>query len=201
MLDFLINIDEQLFLFLNGLHNPFWDQVMWVVSSKTFWIPFYVVLAAWIVYRYRKASWLILLAIGLLISAADHTSVHYFKMVFERYRPSQQEALKDLVHIVNDYRGGAYGFVSSHAANTFALAAFTALIFRIRWYTWGIFFWAAFVSYSRIYLGVHFPFDIIGGALLGIFLGWLFYLLVNFLNKRFLHYQSLISAGDVRGSQ
>ncbi|MFW5656681.1 MAG: phosphatase PAP2 family protein [Bacteroidota bacterium] len=171
----LISLDTQLFLFLNGLHSPFWDTVMWHISGKWEWVPLYALMLAWMVRRFGvKAIWIVLGA-ALVVTLADQSSVKLFKNVFERLRPCHNPALDEFVHRVNNKCGGKYGFVSSHAANSFAIAMYTLLVFKNRAYTWFILLWAAIVSYSRIYLGVHYPGDILGGALLGIFLGWLVY--------------------------
>ena len=122
----------------------------------------------------------------LFRSLADQISVKVFKEGFERLRPSHNPEIKDLIHTVKGYRGGQFGFVSSHAANTFAMAFFTSKLFRNRYYSWFIFIWAAVVSYSRIYLGVHYPLDIIGGALLGMLLGYLVFIPYRMFGNRFL---------------
>jgi undecaprenyl-diphosphatase len=124
--------------------------------------------------------------IVLAITLADQISVKCFKFVFERLRPSHNPEIKNQVNILNGYRGGQFGFVSSHAANTFALAAFTTRLFRNRYFAWFIFIWAAVVSYSRIYLGVHYPLDILGGAILGMILGYLVFYLYKLAGNRFL---------------
>jgi len=186
MLDFLLELDTKLFLFLNGLNTPFWDVVMYQVSEKEFWYPFYGILIVVMVWRYKWNAIATLLFIALLITLSDQLSVKAFKEVFERYRPTHNPEIKDIVHTVRGYRGGDFGFVSSHAANTFAMAYFTSRLFTNRYYTWCIFIWAALVSYSRIYLGVHYPLDILGGALLGIALGYLVFLLYYRLGKRYL---------------
>ena len=186
MLEFLLELDTKLFLFLNGLHAPTWDIIMYEVSEKEFWYPFYGVLILVMVWRYKWNAIATLLFIALLITLSDQISVKAFKEVFERYRPTHNPQIKDLVHTVSGYRGGDFGFVSSHAANTFAMAFFTSKLFRNRYYSWGIFIWAAVVSYSRIYLGVHYPLDIIGGALLGIALGYPIFLLYFWLGNRYL---------------
>jgi undecaprenyl-diphosphatase len=175
MIEFLIELDTQLFLFLNGLHSPFWDTLMWVISDKEFWYPFYGILILAMVWRYKWNAVAILIFIALLITLSDQISVKGFKEVFERLRPSHNPEIKHLIHTVKGYRGGQFGFVSSHAANTFAMAFFTSRLFRNRYYSWFFFIWAAVVSYSRIYLGVHYPLDIIGGALLGVLLGFLIF--------------------------
>jgi undecaprenyl-diphosphatase len=186
MLETLLNLDTKLFLFLNGLHSPFWDTVMWWISDKEFWYPFYAILIIAMAWRYKWNAVVTVLFIALTITLADQISVKGFKFVFERLRPSHNPELEGMIHHVKGYKGGLYGFVSSHAANTFALAAFTTRLFRNRKYTWFIFIWAAVVSYSRIYLGVHYPLDIIGGALLGMVLGYLVFYLYSLVGQRYL---------------
>jgi undecaprenyl-diphosphatase len=183
MIKFLNQLDTGIFLFLNSLHSPFWDKVMWFVSGRIEWIPLYLILAGWVVYKFRWRAVAIIIFAILLIIVSDQTSVHLFKEVFHRPRPCKNIDIQHLVHLVNDYCSGAYGFVSSHAANTFALASFTSLLFRNKIYSWFIFFWAAVVSYSRIYLGVHYPGDVLGGLLLGIGLGILFYWLYALITR------------------
>lgn len=171
MLDTLNNIDTQIFLYLNGMHSAFWDSVMWWVSVKTNWIPLYVLILGYLVYRWRwKALW-ILLGTVVLVTLSDQGSV-LIKESVRRLRPCHQVELAGIVHLVREYCGGNYGFVSSHAANHFAVAMFTALWIREKWYRVFIMAWAALISYSRIYLGVHFPGDVLGGALLGVLLAW-----------------------------
>jgi undecaprenyl-diphosphatase len=172
MLETLNFWDTQLFLFLNGLHSPFWDRVMWFVSGKVQWLPLYVGLLILLIYRFRWKTLWILLGVAVLITMSDQASVHLCKNVFERLRPCHQYDLSGLVHLVNDYCGGQYGFVSGHASNAFALAVFTGLFMQNRYFWAGMLFWAALVGYSRIYLGVHFPGDIIGGAMLGSLLAY-----------------------------
>ena len=172
MLETLNHWDTQLFLFLNGLNSPFMDRVMWFVSGKIQWLPLYLGILVLLVYRFRwKAVW-ILVGVAALITMSDQSSVHLFKNVFERLRPCHQEDIAGLIHLVNDYCGGRYGFVSSHASNTFAVAVFTGLFVRNRYYWAGMLCWAGLVGYSRIYLGVHFPGDVVAGAVLGSLLAW-----------------------------
>ena len=179
MIEFLNDIDTRLFLFLNGLNSPFWDVVMHWISGKLNWIPLYLVLLGWLIYKFRVKSVWIILGVAVLITMCDQASVHLFKETFQRLRPCQQEHLKPLVHLVNNHCGGLYGFVSSHASNHFAVAVFTALWLRKRWYRIAILVWAGVIGYSRIYLGVHFPGDVICGAVLGSLLAWGLYLLMR----------------------
>ena len=159
---------------------------MWWVSGKLSWLPLYVLILAGMILRFKWKTIYIVLSVTILITLSDQISAHVFKDIFQRLRPCHNPEISGLIHLVNDYCGGKYGFVSSHAANSFAMATFTACLFRIKGYAWFIFLWATLVSYSRIYLGVHYPGDIIGGAVLGFFLGILVYKLYLLIDKRFL---------------
>lgn len=188
MLEFLNEIDTQIFLFLNSFNNAFFDKLMWIISSKTIWIPMYLGLLYLLYRKYKKESFFIFIAIILAVSLADSLSVALFKDVFKRYRPSHNLEIKEFIHIVNNYRGGSYGFVSSHAANVFALAVIlnNFLKSNYRFFSLFIFSWATVVCYSRIYLGVHYPGDLLGGALFGSLIAWLILLIYNFIKRNYL---------------
>ena len=184
MIEYLDKIDKSIFLILNGIHSSFWDKVMYWISGDTSWIFLYILLLIGLTIKYRWRMIFVILAVALAITASDQFSVHFFKEVFERLRPCHEPEISGVVHIVNNHCGGQYGFVSSHAANTFALAMLSSGLFQNKFYSWFVFIWAGVVSYSRIYLGVHYPGDIIGGAILGIFIGWLVLVLFNIFDKK-----------------
>lgn len=161
-------LDQEFFLFLNGLHNPFFDGFMFALSQRIVGIPFLICfLYVLIKYGRRNSVWLIS-ALILCIVMADQISSGFIKDTVQRLRPSRDPSLRALVHIVNGYAGGKYGFVSSHAANIFGFALLSSLLFRQVIYTVSVFLWAVIIAYSRIYLGVHYPLDILGGILVGL---------------------------------
>ena len=173
MLESLKSIDTSLFLFLNGLHSAFFDQVMWLASGRFTWIPLYALLL-WLLFgEHRKHYWLVLLSIILMIVLSDQLC-NLFKETFMRLRPSNEPSLINLVHIVNGYTGGFYGFYSGHASNSFAVALFAiGMLKRFRnFLVPGMISFAVLVSYSRIYLGVHYPGDVLTGAITGSLIGW-----------------------------
>lgn len=193
MIEKLINFDVELFLFLNGIRNPFFDFVFWWATNPLVWIPVYIILLYLVIRVYRWQAIFVIVFTALSITLTDQTSVHLFKDVFMRLRPCHNPEIQMQVQIMNGYCGGDYGFISSHAANYFGIATFLSVIFykKIKFFIPLVLIWVAIISYSRIYLGVHYPADVFCGALLGIFIGFLIGLLFHlfsskvFLSSRF----------------
>lgn len=181
----LIQLDQELLLYLNSFTSPLFDNFFWVVTSKSIWFPMYAFFL-YVIFRNQGVKGIItVLAMALMVLLCDQISTNIFKEGFERLRPSHDPSIQGLVDLINGKRGGKYGFVSSHATNSFGLAVFSILLFRYRWYTVFILFWAALNSYSRIYMGVHYPGDILGGMILGSLIGWFVYWLYKKVSARF----------------
>lgn len=166
-------IDERLFLFLNGLHADWLDPVMVSVTEMWPWVPLYLFLLFLVFKHYGKRGWWVLLGVCVVILCSDQLSAHVCKPLFHRLRPCFNPELEGLVHLPKGLPGGRFGFVSSHAANTFAVASFlTGVLWRRSiWIGWVLYGWAFLSSYSRIYVGVHYPGDVVAGAALGILIG------------------------------
>jgi undecaprenyl-diphosphatase len=188
MIEWLEHIDQMLFLKINGAHTPFFDALFYWISNKYIWIPLYVFFVVLLLKKHKKKAVFYIVAAVVLIALSDLISVHLFKNLIQRYRPSHNMDLQNLVHLVNDYAGGQFGFVSSHASNTMALAIFMimSMSFEKKIFVALILFWTLIVSYSRIYLGVHYPADVIAGMALGIILAFIIHFLLKKMikNKR-----------------
>ena len=191
MLEQLLHIDTEILLAINGWHAPWADTLMWIISAKATWIPLYLLLIGLLVWRYRKpvmtsVKWLqkvpacvvMIAMIGLAVGAADFIASGILKELVARPRPTRVPELEGVLHLVNGYRSGRYGFVSSHAANTMVCALLFSMIWRNKIATVGLMLWVAANCYSRMYLGVHYPLDILGGLMVGCLVAMAAYVLL-----------------------
>lgn len=182
MIDFFLALDRDLFLFLNGLHHPILDEVMYYISHKYTWVPLYIIIFAFVFKAHGWRTIYYLLFVVVLITLSDQSSL-FMKETLMRLRPCHEPMLQGLVHTVRGRCGGQHGFVSSHAANTFALAVFVIATFRTPpvMILGGVYYRALVIvmlayailnGYSRIYLGVHYPADVFFGSVLGAGIGF-----------------------------
>jgi undecaprenyl-diphosphatase len=167
-------LDQQLFLYLNSANSPFWDEVMHFLSMTTVWIPLYLGILTYLGMSYKRKFLIIIFFLIIAVTLTDQTAL-LIKNTVERLRPCHEPALQGLVHTVNGECGGMFGFVSSHAANSFNIALLSLLFIRKKWYSVSIIIWAAAIGYSRIYLGVHYPADVVCGSILGACIGTCIY--------------------------
>lgn len=187
--DIISAIDSKILLTANAAHSSALDKVMWLLSDRWFWIPLYIFLAFW-TYRQLglKRCLVVLTLITLLIFVTDQTCAHVIRPYIGRMRPTcLDNPLSEIVRVVNNYRGGRFGFPSCHAANTFALAVFLSLCIKNKVFSVLIIIWAFVVAYSRLYLGVHYPGDIIVGWIIGCTFACLTYTLYRFIDKKYLN--------------
>jgi len=187
-IDFLHSIDKAVLLFINGNNSPFIDQVMMTISGRFTWIPLYLLFGILLCRKYGKKCWVFILFAILAIVLSDQVA-NLIKNEVMRFRPSHAPSIMNLLHYYKNsfgesYMGGQYGFVSNHAANSSALAIYLILLFRNRFVTLGLITWVLLLCYSRIYLGVHYPSDTLGGIVVGIACGLIAYKGSMFLQKR-----------------
>ena len=193
-MEHILSLDTSLLLAINGWHSPIADKIMLFFSAIPVWIPLYVIVAAllfcprWQTLKSERIPvWMTalfcIIAIAICFGFCDQAS-SFIKESVQRFRPGHEPALEGLVRLLEG-KGGNYGFVSGHAANSFGFATITSLIFRKKPYTAAIFCWAAIVSYSRIYLAKHYPLDVICGAILGVAVAISIYLFLKYLLHRY----------------
>ena len=186
-----MNIDTYILLWINSHHTEWLDQIMWWVSQSITWIPLYILMVTWVVWKHRcdwKKILLILLAFAVAVGLSDFITSGIIKPAVQRLRPTHTPGLASLLHIVNGYTGGKYGFCSSHAANTMACALLFAYLYKNKIATAALMLWVAINCYSRIYLGVHFPSDIIVGLIVGALLASAAFALLRFREIRNEHH-------------
>lgn len=191
-MDYLLSLDTDIFLWFNSRHAPYWDVVMKMATGKLIWVPMYVALLLAYCRAYGWRSMIVAVVLtALAVTAADQICASLIRPYFERLRPSNPDnPLSEFVHLVNGYRAGKYGFPSCHAANTFAAVTFTSLVFN-RWkFTLFILAWAVLNCYSRVYLGVHYPGDLLVGSVVGCMCGALAFLIGSVL-VRVYHLETL----------
>ena len=169
LIHYLEQIDTAILLFINGMHCALFDYFMVLVSNRFTWIPFY---AAFIFVMIKNFHWKVtvttILAVALLVLLCDQTASGLIKPLVGRLRPSNLDnSISSMVHVVDGYRGGRYGFPSSHSANSWGVAIFAMYLVRNRKLSIFLALWATLVSYSRAYLGVHYPGDLLVGVLIG----------------------------------
>lgn len=186
MLKEIVKWDRETFLYLNSLGTETWDGFWLFMTDSISSVPLYIVL---LILTYRtlgfKKTLVVIVAIALLITVTDQLS-NFFKYGVQRLRPCHDPEISELMRLVKSYCGGKFAYFSAHAANSFAIASFFSCLFvkkyRIVAILLGV--WACLVAYSRVYIGVHFPLDIITGMLVGSFFGWLFFRLHIFAQSK-----------------
>ena len=186
MIEELLKLDTQLFLFLNSLGNESWDEMWRIITEKWSSIPLYVFLL-YLIYKDLglKGAFIVLVVAAILVAASDQLA-NLFKYGVERPRPCQEESLKGLMRFVAE-RCGRFGYFSAHASSSMGAAVFIGLLLKpsYKYIPFLLLFWALLLGYSRIYLGVHYPLDVITGILFGGILGWLAFKLQSVLRSRF----------------
>ena len=188
MIDQLVQFDIDLFLYLNNLGTESWDGFWMFYTTKFNWIPFYAILA-YLMYKRLNTKMFILtlLVIALMITFTDQITNVFKKVLVMRLRPCHNEDIQGMFRLVKEYCGGRYGYFSGHASNSMAIAVFTSLMLRAKYkyLPYLMVIWAVAMGYSRIYIGVHYPLDVISGMLFGAISGFLFYRLDRYLQFRF----------------
>ncbi len=182
MIDWLINLDKEWLLLCNSIHTPWLDNFFWTMSAR--WLNVLIALPLLMLMIHRRVKWeaiLLLMAIALTVLLCDQIASSIFKPLFHRPRPTHNPDLA--VITVNDYRGGRFGFISSHAANTFGVAVLLGQVFRNKFLACTLLLWAVVVSYSRIFLGVHYPADVLCGAAVGSVVAWLVFKIYEYSRR------------------
>jgi len=198
----LLQLDKDLLIWFNSSHTQFWDTMMMFFTRIEFWIPFFILVAYQIFKnKSREALWW-LIGLFVLVLIGDLISTHLFKNILQRFRPSHEPSLYGIVQLVKGYAGDKFGFVSSHSTAVFAFAIYTSKLFKNSIYTVFIILWSLMIVYTRLYLGLHYPGDIIGGILLGLVLGYFMFRISRwwvyrlYPQKAFARYKQVLSNTD-----
>jgi len=179
MIDWLDQIDKEIFLYFNSMYSDTTDKIWLFVTNIPTWIPLYLLIFVMIIIVFKKDSYYMIIGLLLVVLFCDQFTSGFMKPFFMRPRPCHDLDLGPLVHVANRC-GGQFGFASGHSANSFGIAMFVWLVFRHFWkWTWLIFLWAFFVAFSRVAIGVHYPGDILVGGAIGALFGWLMFLILN----------------------
>ncbi len=187
MFEYLEELDKNVLLSINSKHTNFFDVFMFYASDLRLFFPFYFLWIAFLLKQFQlKKTIIVFVMLGLLVLLADQ-SASQTKRAVKRYRPTYNTELTNKIHTVNEYRGGEYGFFSSHASNTFGIAVLLMLLFNNKswWFKSQFIFWAMLITYTRLYLGVHYPSDVLVGALVGMFWGVIVYKITNLVFKKY----------------
>ncbi|MDT0552168.1 phosphatase PAP2 family protein [Urechidicola vernalis] len=188
MLEKINKIDTELLIYLNGLGSTTWDGFWMFMTTTVYSVPFYLI-ALYFVYKIygTKKTLYALLFIAILITASDQLS-NAFKYGFGRLRPCHNEEVKGLIRLVKDSCGGYYSFFSAHASTSMAIVVYFALLIKskVKYFALFLIFWAVLIGYSRIYIGVHYPFDVLFGFTVGGTIGFAIYLLFNVFIKKYI---------------
>lgn len=176
MLEQLLQYDKELFLLLNNLGNESWDGFWMFVTNKFSSIPLYLLLAYLFFQQFGLKKTLLLVVFAALMITATNGLADFFKYGLQRLRPCYDTSVNELMRLVKDSCGGKFGYFSAHAGNTMAVATFFSILLKGKFRHIGILLlvWAILIAYSRIYIGVHFPFDVFSGMVIGLLFGWLF---------------------------
>ncbi|MGI9544070.1 MAG: phosphatase PAP2 family protein [Cyclobacteriaceae bacterium] len=183
--DSILQLDEELFSFLNSLNAPILDTLMLWATNKYFWTPLYLLLIFFISKEYKWSGIYLIVTIILVVVLANEVTSSFMKPYFQRLRPCYDSDLQETIHLIKRC-GGRFGFASSHASNHFGLATIVWLLFGTRYRITALLFpWAALIAYSRVYIGVHYPLDILVGALVGGIVGWIVFKLFKLVNGKY----------------
>jgi undecaprenyl-diphosphatase len=199
-MDTILELDKDLLIWINSFHSDSLDPIMLTITKTAFWTPLYLLFIYLIFKKLDEHQWVAIVCASLTILLADQITASIMKPLFQRLRPSRDPTIQNLLHLVADskgeiYRGGLYGFASSHAANTFGISTFMWFLLKehSRWMAL-CFLWAIGMTYTRLYLGVHFPGDILVGGFVGVLCGIASYRLFNLAKRKWPGKSNSISA-------